>query len=346
MEILFNRSPMDQFVYQYGFHADSPRDSEFDPYQLDSLHEMALKAARSDAAHQYLEYYDVVNYAEKTLVYPLLEGTSSWSDEDQQREALILSSSFQVVFLETLRLLDEIEASCEEDDSDEDRHAVVDSVAALLIGSLEGASLAGSSDIQDGILAWNLGSRHAFQFQTLSSSSHGNVNQDLIDELYALKSEIDSGVCSRVSRSAMNIRGLIQTGMLQSIVAASLQIEKDREDTSSIYVVQAHVLTTALLPLIHQQDPETAEFLRENLVMRPGVDMVKEGASAVSAAVTDYVQNELLLSPCHYLGSASSLECHQYRDTVHHPGSSGGTHLVPSVVVATAGILAAMFLFG
>lgn len=291
-----------------------PRNNDFDPHSLKSLHALALDAARSDAARAYLEYYDVVNYAEKMLVYPLLDGTSMWADETQEREALVLSSSFQIVFLEALHRLDEIVANCDDSDSEDgvDHHEIVDEVAALLIGSQEGSSLGGSADSDDGYLAWNLGSRHAFQFQTLSTYNYGNVNKDLIDELYATKAEMTSGVCSRVSKSVSNIQGLMQTSMLQAIVAAALEIENDRSEEGSLSMVHAHVLGTALLPLVHHHDAETAQFLKENIVNKPGVEMIQQGSSAISEAITYYVQDTLLLSPCHYLGRASSLNCDQY----------------------------------
>jgi hypothetical protein len=298
------------FTYRFGSNVPKPRDSDNDPFALLSLHELAVSGARSEANpifNYFVTYHNNKNYADKSMRL-ILSGQTKWNTTAHRTEALVLTSAFQIVYMETIVQLYDSVAKCREADpvlgfteeSATDRHPL-DKTAALLIGSLEGTQL-GSSILGDGELVWNLANQRAFQFQTMNENDYAIVNRELIDLLYAGKGELDGVACSKLKPTVDRIVSLMQVGIIQSVLMAAVESQNLDSGSQHLSLVQGEVLADSILPFVAANDEATAEVIRENMVIKPGVDTVRGGAQAVADAFGYYVTTGANL-PCHYLGA-------------------------------------------
>lgn len=308
------------FTYTFGSNVPKPRNSENDPFELLTLHELAVSAARSEADPIYtsfVKYYNDKNYADSSI-RQILNGQSKWTTTAQRTEALALTSAFQIVYMEAIRQLYDSVAKCRAADptlgfildSGADRNPL-DNAAALLIGSMEGTQTGGSL-LQDGELVWHLGNKRAFQFQTMNDLGYATVNQNIIDLLYAGNGELDGVACTKLQTTVDQIVGLMQVSIIQSVLMAAVQSQNLDSTSGDLSLVQGEVFADSILPLISAEDEATANLIQENMVIKKGVHTVRDGAQAVADGFGYYVTNGANI-PCNYLGSTSAVNpCAKY----------------------------------
>jgi hypothetical protein len=315
-----NVLPFARMVYRLGSNVVKPRDSDNDPYELISLNGIALSTTRSQADPYFtyfMTFFNQKNYAANTIK-TIFDGQSKWTVPSQRAEALVLTSAFQIVFMETLSYLQNAIARCGQvdsmvgfvPDSDTDRHPL-DNAAALIIGSLEGTQVGGSFAV-DGELVWNLANKRAFQFKTMNDEEFALVNQELIDLLYTAKGEMDGGACDKLSTTIDKIVRFMQVGIVQSIVEAAVESQNLDIHSTDLSLVQGEVLSYSILPIMAAHDAATAIFIEENMKITDGVDTVRDGAQAVADGLGSYVTQTMNL-PCSFVGATNGANpCAKY----------------------------------
>jgi len=310
------------YTYKFGWNVPKARASEYDPFQYLSLHEFAVSAARSQADpiySQFVSYYNSGNYADRAI-RAVLDGSSKWKFTSQKTAALVLTSTTQIVFMETIRQLHNAVVKCKEADpdigfvihSEADRHPI-DNAVALLVGSMEGTELGGSA-LDDGELLWHLANEKAFMFQTLNDLGYARVNEALLDRLYAAEGELDAASCPKLEKTVAQIEQLLQVGMLQALLSAAAESEGMDSDSDHLSLVQGEVLARSILPMVAAHDKATARLISDNMIIEDGVDTVKNGAQAVADAVGLYITDGAKI-PCNIVRSTGDVDpCRKYID--------------------------------
>lgn len=339
---VFAKNEFSQFVYKFGWNVPLHRGSDNDPFALASLSTMATRAARSVAARTFLAYFGINDYAEKHFIFPIYDGTSKWRSEKQQEVALALTAAYHIVYLEAMRHLDDVVADCVNPVDLSVNGNALDRVAVLLTGSYEGQSLGGSKDFDDGRLLWHLGNRRSFQFQTMTQWNYGVVNQDILDLLYAARGEQDAAVCSRLQKTVNKLLNLTQIAMLQNVVGAAIENEQLAYDSESTTLVDGEVLALSVVPFVDQNHAASvAQSIRENMEISAGVKPVRDGYKEIQRLVTEYIEQNLELPACRYLGRASSNDCSHYGPSplTIHPRSAAASMSLAFVVLWGASLL-------
>ena len=149
-----------------------------------------------------------------------------------------------------------------------------DEVAAFLVGSMEGAGEGGAGDLEDGQLMWNLANKRAFQFQTESKMGYSVINAELEDLLFAGRAEADANA--------------LDCGMLLPIIQSTIQYAIIYEELSSSStnadLAEGETFALSVLPIIAQYDANSAALIQENMEVRAGQPMVRDGPQKVADA--------------------------------------------------------------
>ena len=275
-------------LYQYGRNSLQLRESENDDYKLLSLHSMAVAAERKRADPYYsyfVAYFNQVNYAD-VAVTEALRGEGKWTTAEQRSEVIVATCAFQIVFLNLLAELKETVKVCRDPEfnlAEESQHPW-DEVAALLIGSLEGANEGGSSDMADGQLNFNLANSRAFQFQTLNEEGYSSVNSDLSDLLFAGKGQLDALDCDNLERTTKRIEKLLIVPLVQTALRYAVVVEQQNSAEVTVEAALGEVFAFSVLPILSTADAASAEVIRENMEIKEGVSPVRDGAQVVADA--------------------------------------------------------------
>lgn len=277
-----------RFVYQFGRNSRKERNNDNDSFQLVSLHELAVAADRKRADplySYYVAYFNQVNYAD-TAVDEALRGVGKWTDKKQRQEVIAATCAFQIIFLYLIAELKQAVQQCRDPAFDvmEANMHPWDEVAALLIGSMEGSSDGGSSDLADGQLIFNLANSRAFQFQTLTEEGYSLVNSDLGDLLFAGKGELDATDCDNLETTAQRMEKLLIVPIVQSVLRQAAILEKHPKDDKSVEAALGEIYAFSVLPILSTVDPASAEVIRENMEVKEGVSYVRDGAQEVADA--------------------------------------------------------------
>lgn len=277
-----------KYLYYFGRNSLKERDSDNDGYQLMSLHELAVAAdrKRADPVYSYyVAYFNQVHYADNA-VDEALRGVGKWTTKEQRREVITATCAFQIIFLYLIAELKQTVQQCRDpafDVLEENLHPW-DEVAALLVGSLEGAGEGGSSDLADGQFVFNLGNSRAFQFQTLTEEGYSQVNSDLDDLLFAGKGELDALDCDNLEITAQRIEKLLVAPIVQSALRYAVVLEKHSKDDGSAEAALGEVFSFSVLPILSAADAASAEVIRENMEVKEGVTPVRDGPQEVADA--------------------------------------------------------------
>mmetsp|Transcript_21965 Transcript_21965/g.46333 ORF Transcript_21965/g.46333 Transcript_21965/m.46333 type:complete len:762 (+) Transcript_21965:97-2382(+) len=281
-----------KFWYLYGRNSPRQRDSDNDPYDFYSLSGFALSTSRQNAEPYYsafISYHNNPNYAD-LLIQNTIKGIGKWDSSKSvaQRSAVITEScSFLVVYLHLVAQINDAVNHCENKDQDGEYDLTHpwDEVAALMVGSLEGMEEGGSSNVEDGQLVWGLGTRRAYQFQTLNRRGYAKVNANLEDLLFAGRGEIDGLECDILRTSAEGIKTMTMIPLLQSVLKYAILNEILPADSDSANLALGEVFALAIIPIVKLYDLSSALILEENMLVHQGVKPVRGGVQQVANAI-------------------------------------------------------------
>lgn len=327
--------------YLYGRNSPVERLNENDPFSYYSLADHAVASSRRNAEpwfSEFVKYHNNNNYAHK-IILDTLEGNGKWGSKSAaQRSAVIAeTSAFMVLYLHLIAQINDAVNHCKgiESEGEYDLTHPWDEVAALLIGSLEGPSEGGSSDIEDGQLLWALGSRRAFQFQSLNSEGYAKVNSRLEDLLYAGRGEIDATECSPFEKTVEQIKLVSMVPIMQSVLRYAVQNQQLSAGSDSADLALGETYALAIIPIMEGIDPSASTIVQENMIYQKGVQPVRDGAQAVADAIGNFAVASGLR--CSLLGSTPQADPCRYH------GGSSAPGLRP-VLLATASVSAALSL--
>jgi hypothetical protein len=290
--------PFAKKLYMYGRNSQRPQQSDNDPYSVRSLEAMATSNSRKAADPFYTEfvqYHNEPNYADKVIV-AALDRTGKWgtASAEQVAEVVTKTSAYQVLYMNALAEIAEAVVACNEGNmltGDGGAHQW-DEVAAFLIGSLEGRSEGGSSDLEDGQLMWNLGNKRAFQFQTDNKRGYSLVNSVLEDLLFAGRAQANAFDCSNLEISADRIRHLMLLPVIQSTIRYAISNQFLTSSSTDGDLAEGETFALSVLPIVQRYDANAAELIKENMIVRSGVTLVADGpqqvADAFYAALDDF----------------------------------------------------------
>ena len=330
--------------YLYGRNSPVERKNEYDPFSYYSVADLALSSSRRVADpwfSEFVKYHDNNNYADK-IIRDTLNGAGKWDSSKTvaQRSAVITeTSSFMVLYLHLIAQINDAVNICKGMDSGGTYNLTQpwDEVAALLIGSLEGTQEGGSSDAEDGQLLWSLGSRRAFQFQSLGRDGHANINSRMGDLLYAGKGEIDATECTTLEKTATQLKLASMVPILQTVLRYAIQNEELTTPSESVYVALGETFALAIIPIMELIDPSSSAILQENMIFQDGIPPVRDGAQAVADAIGNFaVSAGLRCSVLGYTPQASPCRL--------HGGSAAPPSLRPMVLLtALSSVVLSLF---
>lgn len=309
--------------YLYGRNSPVEQKNDNDPYEYYSLADLAIASSRRTADPWYSEfvrYHNNNNYADK-IVRDTLEGNGKWDSSKSvaQRSAVITeTSSFMILYLHLIAQINDAVNLCKglESHAEYDLSHPWDEVAALLIGSLEGTQEGGSSDAEDGQLLWSLGSRRAFQFQSINNEGYAKVNSRLEDLLYAGKGEIDAMECTSFEKTVEQIKLVTMVPIMQSVMRYALQNEQLSTTSDSADLALGETFALAIIPIMETIDPSASAIVQENMIFQSGIQPTRDGAQAVADAIGSFAVASGLrcgllgytpqAQPCRYHGGSAA----------------------------------------
>lgn len=282
--------PFAQLLYMYGRNSPNYRSSENDPYRLRSLMQMATTTARKNADPFYTEfikYHNDQNYADKAI-QQALEKKGKWASgsPDQIKQLVVTTCAFQVLYMNALTELADAVGACNKGDmsTGEGGAHQWDEVAAFLIGSLEGRSVGGSVDLEDGQLMWNLANRRAFQFQTEDTTGFSRVNVELEDLLFAGRAQANVLDCTNLAKTMDRIQHLILIPVIQSTIRDAILNQGLDSSSQNGELAGGEAFALSVLPIVARYDENAAQLIRANMEVQTGVPAVRDGPQAVANA--------------------------------------------------------------
>lgn len=325
-------------LYRFGRNARKPRDSENDPFELHSLQGFATSANRKAMPF----YSTFINYQQANkhdfgdqAIMNAIEGKGKWSTRSpEQRAAMVkLTCAYQIIYLETMGLLEDAFNKCEEEDSEigfSSEENPLDQAAALLIGYMEGENMRGTS--ADGQLLYNLANKQAFTFESLNGQGYALVNDELDDLLYAAKGQLDALDCIKVARTTKKISQIMLIPLLQSMLVAAVESEDLAVNSDSESLVHGELFATTVLPFMNEIQPDSATSVQRNMIVS-GTNTVPDGSVLVGEVTGKFVANGLQLN-CGVLGDSDKIQpCRNYS-----AAAAATPSLFPLLVSAATGL--------
>jgi len=277
-----------ELLYMNGANIAKYRDpGTNDPLDYVSLHDIAISGERSSAQPYfdiYVDYHNEKDYGDK-VVRQALGGSSKWAASQQVAAIVGTTAAYQILFLEAITKLKIAVQECREADPVIGVNPTlnpIDEAAALLIGSMEGAKLGGSSDLEDGQLIYNIANRHAFQFNTINTELYANSVGVLEDLLFAARGELDGLACSRLEQTTEDILRYSMVGITQACVQLTVNNEQLGSYSTAKGLAEAEGLTLAILPLIDNVSPSIAGQISDIMIRDAGDETVDNGAAWVA----------------------------------------------------------------
>ena len=293
------------------------RDSENDPFQLVALKDLATSTDREragDIFESFLAYHPNDQFYADTAVMQALTKSGRWvnANNRQRAQVVALTSAFQIVFIELVSRLHDSFRACQDADSErgfEGEHNPLDEAAALLIGAMEGDTVNGSIDLEDGQLLWNLADQRSFEFDTSTRQGVARVNYEIQDLLYAAKGELNALDCTKLEREVFKIEALLTVAISQSVMKAASESAGLPKTSTALSVVEGEVFALSILPLIYAVLPDAAANIEKNMVYKGSSvsTLVPDGAQSVADSIGEFHVKGLELS-CNLLGGNGNVQ--------------------------------------
>lgn len=283
-----------------------------DPLDYVSLHDIAVSSERSSAQPYfdiYVGYHNEKDYAD-IAIREALSGKSKWLATDQVATLVATTASYQILFLEAISKMRIAVNQCVNAEADVGVNPAlnpIDEAAALLIGSMEGDRLGGSSDLEDGRLVYNIANRHAFQFNTINRQQYAKSVATIEDLLFAARAEYDALDCENLELSTESIIRWSMVGIVQGVIQLGAQNDNLSEFSTSKGLARMEALSLAILPLIKNKNANLATSIEQNTIYEQGTDVVPSGAQELGRLMGEGFTESLLL-PCNNLGSIQDVD--------------------------------------
>lgn len=318
----------------YKFGRSALLDDDRLSYNTLSLREMTEATHRKQYSPFYqdiVDYHNNKNYADLQIMNAF--GSKEMSME--HRSATILSwIQYGVIAEYMLAVLEISHTECGNVGIDIDARALQktikspsffwDAFAAFYIGSVEGTNIGGSDETIDGVMLWNLANKRAVTFNTLNDEFYAEINDEMINILYAGQSELSQGNCFNIEKSANEAMHLMMLPIVQNTIWYAIQNEGLKANSTSSDLVVGKVLASSLLPIVKKYDTDSAMVIKRNMVDIEYMKPVPDGAQAVANAF--YQVLDEIGWGCKYLGETEGVGACQAQ------AMSGAT----STVVATS----------
>ncbi len=280
--------------------------------QFNSLQYFATSTARQNAGSIYnafVSYYNDPYYA-NTTISNTLDGLGKWGDAPADvRTAVVASTAaFQITYMYAWSELEDALQDCLRGNklANDGNLNSWDEVAALYIGSLEGPNAGGSVDLEDGQLFWNLANQRAFQFQTVADGGFSQADSNMEDFLFAGKGELDALDCVNLAKTVNQIKFLVVIPIIQSALRYAIQNNGKSASLQDSGFAFGEVFTLAVLPILAQYDPASAQVIAENMVVQEGDTLVQSGPQEVANAFAAVAATNLHIH-CGALGYTSQV---------------------------------------
>mmetsp|Transcript_20174 Transcript_20174/g.43553 ORF Transcript_20174/g.43553 Transcript_20174/m.43553 type:complete len:769 (+) Transcript_20174:34-2340(+) len=302
-----------EFMYMNGANiAKYRQQGTNDPLDYVSLHDIGVSSERSSAQpffDIYVTYHDEKDYADK-IVRGALTGASKWKASQQISEIVALTSAYQILLMEAITKLKIATQECRDADPEIGVTFTlnpIDEAAALLIGSMEGAMLGGSRDLEDGQLIYNIANRHAFQFNTINSAQYAKSVSTIEDLLFAARAELDALDCENLELSTESILKYAMVGITQACIQLAVKNEDLGDLSTAASLAQGESLALAILPMIYNTNKDLAGDIEANMIRLQGEDPVTSGGAAVGKMFGKGFTEAFLLF-CENLGSIQAVD--------------------------------------
>jgi hypothetical protein len=306
---------MAQLYYKYGRAAVIVEDSfAYDTLSLQEMARSANKGKYSPYNQDFLEYHDQDNFADKEI-------TAVFDDDKrttEQRSAYILSwMQYSVVPEYMMSLLGAAERMCGNDEAEIQARHLQDfmtptyywnAFAANYIGSLEGVD-SGGSDTIDGVMVWNLANKRAVTFNTLNDEYFAEVNDEMLDLLYAGQTQLARNDCVNFEKTTSRVIHLMLIPLIQNTIWHAIKNKGLAPSSQSEGLVIGKVLALSLLPIVAKYDKDAAAVIERNMIGTNADRPVSDGAQAVANAF--YQVLDELGWGCKYVGQAEGVDACQ-----------------------------------
>jgi hypothetical protein len=314
-------------LYLYGKHVDGQ-----DAGSL-SLAHLATTSERSVVPQfdSFSRYYDADDYAD-TIIRGALSGTDTSLTDSQRRAIIVRSSQVLIMYFGALGAMYEAVSQCGTEASVRSGAVGSDSWdkgAALLIGSLEGTETGGS---ENGYMFYDLAQERCKQFGMCTDEmTDVEVNDQLIDLLYAGRGAMLGKSCNGLRKAADELASLLLVPVVQSALSAALQISDSGNSDQGLTKAEGYVYTQQLLPLVDDANRDAATTISNNLGL-PGPSNYKNVAKEVFAALAKSYSR--LAVDCTIVGEAGGY------DACTGAGQDGGidTKTIGLIVGAVLGL--------
>lgn len=344
-----------KYLFLYGRSSPIPRQTENDPHRLLSLNKMATASRRETAGHFYsafAEYHKDLTYSAK-VVLDTLDGKGKYGTKPAayKHEVVGKTLQYQIVFMFAIAEMAYAVEQCKKknlDGEDGSKHSW-DQVAAYLIGSLEGPTRGGSSDLDDGQLFWNLANVQAYKFQKdVLNEGYARINAELENMLYAGLGELEASSCDYLEDTAERIQHLMMIPLVQSTLAHAIEMEGKLSTSGDPVVGAAETCALSVLPDVASHDEAAANFIADEMVTKTGIGkvMVSSGPQAVADAFFDALYD--FGYTCDLVGATPEVDACKRAGGINKVSKTGNSSnrnaFIAGVVVAVI-ILAANFTF-
>mmetsp|Transcript_15084 Transcript_15084/g.22013 ORF Transcript_15084/g.22013 Transcript_15084/m.22013 type:complete len:790 (-) Transcript_15084:522-2891(-) len=285
MKLLLNYGekayPMAKYLYLHGKNSYIPADEN--DADAEKVHRTLHSLAESDFRKKAIPYYEAFveyfndNFYSDRIILDSLGRKGRWGDNnadfvgggtfDQRYEVISTILQYQVVHLYLLaEIEDAVEDCIKQDvtDNDGNLHSW-DEVAALVIGSLEGAGQGGSKDFRDGQFIWSLANKMSVDFGS-AEDGFALVNSEIEDLLYAGKGMIQSYDCADFTKVVTRLRNIMLIPLIQSVIKYATKMEGLSYESNADAVAKGEAFTLCALPIIYHYDKDGAKVIEMNML--------------------------------------------------------------------------------
>ena len=308
-----------EFLYMHGSNIAKFGQDPNDPVQYVSLHDIAVTSERNSASpwfEAFVNYNNNEFYADDVIRAALdtSNADNKWKSTDQIVEIVTTTAAYQILLLEGVSKLKIAVSECRDADPEQGPDFALDPIdeaAALIVGSMEGPLLGGSSDLEDGQLIYNINNRHAFQFGTFTDGgNHYSKSVSVIEDLlFAAKAQLDALDCDNLEATTESILKHSMVGIAQGAILLADKNAGLKTISTAGGLAKAEGLALSIIPLIaaNKSLKSVTDTLTKNLIWTPGSQPVPDGSQVTASAMGNGFSRALGLN-CRSLGSIQNVD--------------------------------------
>jgi hypothetical protein len=224
--------------------------------------------------NKFYRYYGAADYGDKFVLAAFNSTATSFQNGNNdfsglanasRAEAIQKGTAFMNVWMYVIRMMEVALDNCREGDPVDNPGDVHDwdEAVAFFTGSLEGASGKG-----DGKFIFSIINRRCVDFRTCGvegneNTGHALVNHELRRLFKSGQEHLTKGKCEEARQDKEQIENLMAVPLVQSALRfAYLRMNNLADETD---VVEGATFAAAVLPIIHECNPRSAEAIYNNL---------------------------------------------------------------------------------